>query len=424
MKRVILVLAFIGVVATNSVFAQLEIFDELLPMIFVEGNDKIADFYIGKFEVTQEAWIAIMGYNHSYNKVGGSYPVDNLSYIKEFLFRLSSLTGRNYRLPTSAEWLFAAQGGKQSRGYRYSGSDNINDVAWYNENSRGLNDTSSTHPVGRKQPNELGIYDMSGNVWELSASNTIFGGSYLHSAKRSRIGSRRRVNQFHALKQINNPHRNAFIGFRVAYTTPDAQPVPVIPPASENIPPIVANTNVQPQPVIEIPPASENIPPIVASTNVQPVVETTEFEGIPINKGNSFINAQTTNFGIINVDGATAFILNVNMGHFVANRFALVGGLGFDLVSSDLFSENNLSLNAGFRYYWVKANNGGLFINSSFNVTKPNDLKVELGINAGAGYSFFLNNRVAFEPTVNFVMPFSEGYTNIFVFGCGFSIFF
>jgi len=122
----------------------------------------VSDFYIGKYEVTQDEWLKIMGYNPSENK-GYNLPVDNVSWIevKEFIKRLNELTGDNYYLPSEAEWEYAARGGVKSTAYRYIGGDTLDDIAWYSSNS---NDTS--HPVGSKRPNSLGIYDMAGNVWE------------------------------------------------------------------------------------------------------------------------------------------------------------------------------------------------------------------------------------------------------------------
>ena len=122
----------------------------------------ISDFYIGKYEVTQAQWETVMGKNPSGYK-GNNRPVENVSWndIQEFIEKLNAKTGKKFRLPTEAEWEYAARGGNQSKGYKYSGSDNIDEVAWYDDNS-----SSQTHPVGQKLPNELGLYDMNGNVYE------------------------------------------------------------------------------------------------------------------------------------------------------------------------------------------------------------------------------------------------------------------
>ena len=122
----------------------------------------LGDYYIGETEVTQALWQAVMGSNPSYFK-GSNLPVENVSWddCQEFIRKLNSMTGQKFRLPTEAEWEYAARGGNKSKGYKYSGSNNIESVSWYTNNS-----SSSTHDVKTKQPNELGIYDMSGNVLE------------------------------------------------------------------------------------------------------------------------------------------------------------------------------------------------------------------------------------------------------------------
>ena len=120
------------------------------------------DYYIGKYEVTQALWKAVMGNNPSYSK-GNNLPVERVSWdnCQKFISKLNRITGKTFRLPTEAEWEYAARGGKKSRGYQYSGSSNLSDVAWYEDNSG-----NKIHNVGSKQANELGIYDMSGNVHE------------------------------------------------------------------------------------------------------------------------------------------------------------------------------------------------------------------------------------------------------------------
>ena len=122
----------------------------------------LSGYYIGKTEVTQALWKAVMGSNPSSYK-GDNLPVTWVSWndCQVFIRKLNSLTGQNFRLPTEAEWEFVCRGGNNSRGYKYSGSNYIDNVAWYGDNSG-----AKTHPVATKSPNELGIYDMSGNVWE------------------------------------------------------------------------------------------------------------------------------------------------------------------------------------------------------------------------------------------------------------------
>ena len=119
-------------------------------------------YYIGETEVTQALWEAVMGSNPSEFK-GDDLPVEKVSWkdCQTFISKLNALTGKYFRLPTEAEWEFAARGGNQSRHTQYSGSSRIDDVAWYDGNSG-----DKPHPVKTKQPNELGIYDMTGNVWE------------------------------------------------------------------------------------------------------------------------------------------------------------------------------------------------------------------------------------------------------------------
>ena len=155
--------------------------NDAFDMVFVQGGSfnmgsnnydgknpihtvSLSDFYIGKTEVTQKQWRAIMGSSPSYFKGCDNCPVERVSWndIQEFLTKLNQqFPGKHYRLPTEAEWEFAARGGNKSNDYTYSGSNSINDVAWYSSNCG-----AKTHEVGGLQANELSIYDMTGNVWE------------------------------------------------------------------------------------------------------------------------------------------------------------------------------------------------------------------------------------------------------------------
>lgn len=151
-------------------------------MIFVEGGEffmgsdesekdnerpahqvEVSSFYLGQYQVTQDLWEAIMGNNPSKFK-GQRKPVETVSWndAKEFIGKLNEQTGEVFRLPSEAEWEYAARGGKYSQGYLYAGSDKLKQVGWYRENS-----DDDTHDVGLLLANELGLYDMNGNVWEL-----------------------------------------------------------------------------------------------------------------------------------------------------------------------------------------------------------------------------------------------------------------
>ena len=154
-----------------------EIFDSEKPAHKVT----LSSYYIGQTEVTQELWQVVMGKIPSEETKGPRLPITHATWndCQTFINKLNSLTGENFKLPTEAQWEFAARGGNKSRGYRYSGSNNLDDVAWYSKNSPRSNlDEPSWYRqnpgkpyriyknVATKQPNELGLYDMSGNAWE------------------------------------------------------------------------------------------------------------------------------------------------------------------------------------------------------------------------------------------------------------------
>lgn len=140
------------------------------------------DYYIGKYEVTQTLWETVMGYNPS-RYVGTDKPVDSVSWeeCQKFISKLNDLTGMNFRFPTEAEWEYAARGGQKGQGYQYSGSKNLLDVGWYNDNSG-----SKPRSVGSKHANELGLYDMAGNVSEWCED---LYGAYTESSQTDPIGA-------------------------------------------------------------------------------------------------------------------------------------------------------------------------------------------------------------------------------------------
>lgn len=137
-----------------------------------EHEVTVSDFYLGKTQVTQKQWREIMGSNPSHFKNCDECPIENVSWndAQVFIVTLKEKTGLKFRLPTEAEWEYAARGGhasirlsnlKSTATNMYTGSNNLDEVGWYNKNSN-----SKTHPVAAKKPNELGLYDMSGNIWE------------------------------------------------------------------------------------------------------------------------------------------------------------------------------------------------------------------------------------------------------------------
>ena len=142
----------------------------------------LSSFWIGETEVTQGLWQAVMGSNPSYFTGNSQLPVEYVTWndCQTFITKLNQLTGKSFRLPTEAEWEFAARGGNSSRGYKYAGSNTIDEVAWYKDNSSG-----KTQPVATKFPNELGLYDMSGNALEWCQD---WHGDYSSSAQTDPIG--------------------------------------------------------------------------------------------------------------------------------------------------------------------------------------------------------------------------------------------
>jgi len=182
-------------------------------MVFVEGglSKKVTvnNFCISKYEVTQKEWQDVMGSNPSeYKSCGSNCPVEQVSWdnAQEFISKLNAKTGMKYRLPSEAEWEYAAKGGCRSNNYGFSGSNTSSDVAWCRGNSKG-----TTHAVGTKKPNELGIYDMTGNVGELvkelAKDSYLAGGGGIYDCSI-------RVSK-------NYSHRHELVGFRLVHSPVD-----------------------------------------------------------------------------------------------------------------------------------------------------------------------------------------------------------
>ena len=205
---------------------------------------RVRSFAISKYEVTQALWEVVMGENPSRFGYCDLCPVEKVSWedIRAFLKKLNNLTGERYRLPTEAEWEYVARGGQHGRGYQYAGSNEPGSVAWYDKNSG-----SETHPVGQTAPNELGLYDMSGNVWEWvqdcwhgryagapsdgeawgsgdCSRRVLRGGSWLYDPRNVRS----------AVRHSGKPgYRSDSFGFRVARTFTGSAAMPSVPQKAE-----------------------------------------------------------------------------------------------------------------------------------------------------------------------------------------------
>ena len=171
----------------------------------LDDGTKIEDFWIGKYPVTELQWKNIIGESIG-NSKGDDFPVVGVKYDEclKFIGELASQSGRAVSLPTKEQWMFAARGGIKSKGYIYAGSNDMNEVGWYNKNSRNY-----LHPVGKKKPNELGIYDMSGNVWEYTKNITgITGHTSLLTQISEIMNNKNNTSEFVYAKDILNDENN------------------------------------------------------------------------------------------------------------------------------------------------------------------------------------------------------------------------
>jgi sulfatase modifying factor 1 len=179
----------------------------------------LSDYFIGRNAVTQKEWKEIMGSNPS-NFKGENLPVEKVSWndVQMYIQKLNKKTGKSYRLPTEAEWEFAARGGNESKGYIYSGSNKLEEVGWYNENSK-----QKTHPVGELQFNELGIFDMSGNVWEWCED---YYGDYKNESQTDPQGAKTDSNRVLRGGSWGNYARNCRVSIRIN-SSPDISNISV-----------------------------------------------------------------------------------------------------------------------------------------------------------------------------------------------------
>lgn len=184
----------------------------------------VSSFKMGKYEVSQAQWKAVMVTNPSKFKTCAACPVENVSWfdVQEYLKKLNKSTGKKYRLPTEAEYEYAVRGGIKSKNFMYSGSNSVESVSWYKDNSKG-----KTQPCGTKKPNELGIFDMSGNVREWCSDwyNNVY---YAHSKTKNPTGSKSGTEKvcrggswssiYEAITTRGEPKpdtRSDFLGFRI-----------------------------------------------------------------------------------------------------------------------------------------------------------------------------------------------------------------